>query len=161
CGTQDVNREAAGDDPMNKDWKVLHTVLQAHGGKVGEGSVNFVSWLRENKVPDSLASKLAKTTLRKNVYVGAVSFYSEKDIISVNSEGGIPIALKGRLLIVGSGPNGDPLAIDVQDQAATVGFISAGEMWSAKDIRKVFLPVASVGKFAEGLSKDTMPSDYF
>jgi hypothetical protein len=120
-----------------------------------------VSWLRDNKVSKGLASKLARPTLRNNVGIGAVSFYSEKDIMSVNSEEGVPIALKAGLLIVGSGPNGDPVAIDVRDQTGSVGFISAGKMWSAEDIRKVFLRVSSIGKFAEGLSKDTMASDYF
>ena len=53
--------------------------------------------------------------------MGPIFFAAEEVWQDNNSEDGIPVALRVDLLIVGSCPNGDPVAVDVRDQLGNDG----------------------------------------
>lgn len=94
--------------------------------------------------------------------MGPVDFYSEKGILGVNGEDGVPIALWDGLLIVGSCPNGDPVAVDVRGQVGGAGYIGHETMWQETNVRAVFLPLAaSLGELAERLAAGNAPCDYY
>jgi hypothetical protein len=147
---------------MKKDADLFRKVLESYGAKVGAPPAEYVRWLTENKISEEMANGFTRYCLRKNTGVGAITFYSTKDIMSINAKGGIPLALNSGFVIVGTCPNGDPVAIDVADHPGTVGYLSHEEMWSVENLRTVFRPVASsLGKLAEGLRENQIPLDYF
>lgn len=147
---------------MNQKWGQARKMLEAAGAKVVRGSDKYDAWLREKKVADELRVGLINCCLQQMTGVNAIRLYSEKDIISCNSPGGIPVALKRNLLIVGTCPNGDPVVIDVAITKGDIGYLCAETMWQEDDVRSAFVPVApSFASFLEGLSTDKLPLDYF
>lgn len=162
CAKNDTEISHGGDAEMNEEWKQCQTALQSVGGKVGKGSPKYEGWLKEKKLPDELARGLLNCSLKKTVGVSAIRLHSEADIISVNGSEGVPIALKGGFLILGTCPNGDPVVIDIAGTTGSVGYLCAETMWSSKDLRTAFVQVApSLAAFIRGLSQDNLPADYF
>ena len=47
----------------------------------------------------------------KKAGVSAIYFYSETGVLETNADDSLPIALRDGLLVVGSCPNGDPVAL--------------------------------------------------
>jgi hypothetical protein len=142
--------------------KSLRDALRAIGGKVTIPKASHLAWLSSNDVPKAVVDEMGSGFLSKGVYVGSVMIYSAADIESVNSKGGIPVALKHRLMIVGSCPNGDPVVVDLQDKPGAAGYLCHETMWSSEDIRAEYIQLApSLSGLIMGLANKAMPMDYF
>jgi hypothetical protein len=144
------------------DVELFREILTAHGGEPSLPTNAFLSWLRSHPLSPKAITVITGCVLKKSAVIGPIDFYSEKGILEVNGEEAIPVALRDGLLIVGSCPNGDPVAVDVREQIGAVGYIDHENMWQEANVRSAFLVVApSLGKLAEGLDAEQLPVDYF
>ena len=88
---------------------------------------NCEEWMRECGAPPSLISFFQKHSYSSWVQIGAVSFNSANEIVQINTEPQNHALYKAGLLIVGSGLNGDPIAINLKN--GNVGFLCHDELW--------------------------------
>lgn len=94
--------------------------------------------------------------------MSAIDFYAEDGWLGANAEDFVPIAIRDGLLIVGTCPNGDPVAVDVREQLGSAGYIGHETMWQAGNVRDVFAVLApGLGALAAGLDEDAFPLDYY
>jgi hypothetical protein len=137
-------------------------IIVAHGGKAGNASRKLVAFLRSKGLTEEAIDFLGKYVLKKSAYVSAIEFHAEDGWLGANADDFVPIALRDGLLIIGSCPNGDPLAVDVREQLGAVGYIDHETMWQSINVREVFFVLArSPGQLVLGLDDDRMPLDYY
>ena len=136
--------------------------IKAYGGKPGKPSPELLTFLREKQVSDEAVAFLTGYAVEKSAFIGPVDFYAEDGWIGANSPDYIPIALRDGLLIVGTCPNGDPVAVDVRDKLGEAGYIGHEKMWKVSNVREAFAVIApGLGALAYGLDQDQVPVDYY
>jgi len=141
---------------------VLQEVLRQLGGSVVKPTTKFLAWLTANNIPETIVKQFSAGVLNKSKYARSVMIYSGDDIESVNSKGAIPIALRNGLLIVGSGPGGDPAVVDLQEHVGSAGYLCHETMWQASNVRAEYVRLAeSLAELVVGIHQGTMPLDYF
>jgi hypothetical protein len=146
---------------MNSDSRFLD-FMSACGGKSGTPSSTFRDWLRSHGLSEQAITIVCSYVLSQSNEVGAIDFYSEKGILGVNGEDGIPIAIRDGLLIVGGCLNGDSVAIDVRERLGVTGYIGHETMWQVSNVREKFIPVAaSLNELATVLTAGDPPLDYY
>src|SRR5262245_55129936 len=90
-------------------------MVSSYGGKLSKPKAGFRDWLRTLGLSATAIDVVVQHTLKGELEVGSMTFYSEKGVTSVNSAGAIPLAIQDGLLIVGTCCNGDPVAMGVRD----------------------------------------------
>jgi hypothetical protein len=144
------------------DASQFRQIIVAHGGQAGNASRKLLAFLRDKGLSEEAIELLTGYVLKKSAYVGPIDFYSENGWLGANAEDYVPIALRDGLLIVGSCPNGDPVAVDVREQVGLAGYIGHETMWQSSSVREVFIGLApSLGQLAAGLDEGRMPLDYY
>ncbi len=137
-------------------------IITAYGGKPGKPTRKLLAFLREKGVSERAIEYLSGYVLKKGSGVSAVDFYGEDGWLGANAEDFLPIAIRDGLLIIGTCPNGDPVAVDVREQLGAAGYIGHETMWQATNVRKVFAVLApSLGGLAVALDQDALPLDYY
>ncbi|MHB8973762.1 MAG: hypothetical protein ACYC3X_31435 [Pirellulaceae bacterium] len=103
--------------------------------------------------------------LTKAAGVSGIYFYSEAEVLETNADDFLPIALRDGLLVVGSCPNGDPVAVDVRDRLRVAGYVGHETMWQAASVHEVFAVVAPGIEALAAELLDTVPGavplDYY
>ena len=123
-----------------------------------------VYWLREYGAPPELISFFEKHSYTSWLQIGEVTFNSSNEIELVNSEPNNHAPHKAGLLIVGSGLNGDPIALNLK--TGNVGFLCHDELWeeeSPVDVAAHFCELPqSVGTFyLAAASSKRHPVDFY
>jgi hypothetical protein len=158
----DEDAGAGAGEGRQDDAVRFRKIISAYGGKPGRPSAGLLTFLRGRGVSEAAIAYLAGYVLEKSAGVGAIDFYAEDGWLGANAEDFVPIAVRDGLLIVGSCPNGDPVAVDVRDQLGAAGYIGHETMWQAGSVREVFAVLApGLGALAAGLRDGTMPLDYY
>jgi hypothetical protein len=136
-------------------------IMTAYGGRPGKPSHKLLVFLRDKGVSEPAIAHLTEYVLKKSAGVRAIGFYDQDGWLGANADNFVPIALRDGLLIVGTCPNGDPVAVDVRDQLGATGYIGHEMMWQVGSVREVFVVLApGLGALAAGLDGGSMPQDY-
>jgi hypothetical protein len=136
-------------------------IVTAYGGKPGKASRKLLTFLNVKMLSPEAIEYIAEYVLKRGAGVSAIYLYGESEVLEVNADGYLPIALRDGLLAVGSCPNGDQLAVDVRHQLGATGYIGHEEMWQVANVRERFAVLRrSLGRFAEALDQGRVPLDY-
>ena len=137
-------------------------IMATYGGRPGKPSRKLLAFLRSKGVSETAIEYMAGYVLTKASGVSAIDFYSQDGWLDVNAEVGVPIAIRDGLLVVGSCPNGDPVAVDLLEQLGAAGYIGHETMWQEGSVREVFAVLApGLGALAAGLDDARLPLDYY
>lgn len=107
----------------------------------------FYRWLKSQQLPRSLAEMLYYYAPERNFMAGSGYIYGVARIIEATepSEGADTRFIRDAgFLMVGSGPNGDFLVVDLTGPSAgAVGFLPIEMVWgkSAEELRTMFIPI--------------------
>lgn len=129
------------------------------GGHTGPWSKRTALWCIRHGLPSELRELFESHMPHNEIWAGAGTLFGESQIIRWNDN--FPEALRARLLIVGSGPNGDHIAIDLNNGAT--GYISHEHDWRINP-REFFIAVSpSIGSFLVDINRDppSIPEDYW
>lgn len=121
-------------------------------------------YLRKVNCPKQLLEFLLRHSY-KGLELGPINYYGGwKSKMENESEANKPIIGSG-LLIVGSGANGDPIAVDITQTKGEVGFVSHDVVWESPECnpREHFAVCGdSIGKFlADAETLEGFPADYY
>jgi hypothetical protein len=131
--------------------------------RVDHPSDKFTASLRGRGVSEKEADLLDCVMPKKAAFACGLWLNTEKQVIREDSPetGGIPQALDAGLLIVGSGPGGDLVAVDLRERPGVVGLINHEQVWDEVPIRSIFAPIAkSFDDLAHGWFEGDVPMDY-
>jgi hypothetical protein len=143
------------------DASLFQKIMTTYGGRFGKPSRRLLSFLKKNGLSEDALEYISEYILKKGAGVSAVYIYGESQILETNAEDYLPVALRDGLLVVGSCPNGDPIAVDVRKQLGTTGYIDHEEIWQIANVRNKFAILSrSLGRFIQGLDRGQMPLDY-
>ncbi len=144
------------------DASRFRKIITAYGGKLGKPSRKLLAFLQDKGLSSQAVAYISGYILQKGAGVSAIDFYGQSEVLKVQADDYLPIALRDGLLVVGSCPNGDPVAVDVRDRLGAAGYIGHEETWQVANVREVFRVLSpSLGRLAEGLDQDRMPLDYY
>lgn len=144
------------------DAERFWVVMTAHGAKPAGPGRKLLAVFRDNRVSAAAVAFASAYLPEKMCGVNAIRFYGQADVAGVNAADGIPVCLRDGLLIVGTCPNGDPVAVDVRDRLGEAGYVGHETMWQAADVRDRFVVLtASPGELVEGLRDGRLPLDYY
>jgi hypothetical protein len=136
-------------------------IITAYGGKPGKPSHKLLRFLNVKGLSPKALEYISQYVLKKGAGVSAIYFYGESEVLEVNADDYLPLALRDGLLAVGSCPNGDQVAVDLRHHLGATGYIGHEEMWQVANVREEFTVLrASLGRFAEALDQGRMPLDY-
>jgi hypothetical protein len=116
-------------------------------------------WLADKALPEELMELLESSMPKVEIWAGAGTIFDELNLIKWNKN--FPEALRSKLLIFGTAPNGDHIAIDLNDGGT--GYISHEHDWRHKP-RDYFIGVSrSIGSFLRDVNKNppTVPEDFW
>lgn len=127
-------------------------------------SNSTVEFLHKFSVPKELQDFIASNSFDKPFKVGHIYYECTKDISVDNLENENKNCIHEKLLIIGSGLNGDPIVIDLS--SLTVGFIFHDELWEDTSVkaRSVHIDTGlSIGEFfwRAASQKDDFPVDAY
>lgn len=128
-------------------------------GCAGAWSTSMALWCARHDFPLELRELFETHVAHTEICAGAGALFGESQITRWNDN--FPEALSARLLIVGSGPNGDHITIDLNNGAT--GYISHEHDWRINP-RKFFVAVSpSIGNFLVNINRDppAIPEDYW
>jgi hypothetical protein len=130
----------------------------------------FFDWLRNQQLPRSLAEMLYYHAPERNFMAGSGYIYGIASLIEATepSEGADRRFIRDAgFLIVGSGPNGDFLVVDLTGPTAgAVGFFPIEMVWgkSEEELLAMFIPICPTlgGYYAEyEKRRPKLPADYW
>lgn len=131
-------------------------------GLVAPAGAEFRRWLRARNLPERLTHFLSRYSPREELWAGAGALFTEGRIMKFNDD--FPSALESGLLLLGSAPNGDWIAVDVREWGGATGYISHEHDWEGAP-RQFFIGVApSVGEFVHRQNSEgdeSLPDDYW
>lgn len=124
----------------------------------------FADRLRDQELPRALAVFLYDHAPERSLDINAGSLWGVEMLIDENSRDDYVIREAG-FFIMGAGPNGDPLVIDLR-QKGVVGFFDHGSHIyndSPIELRSRFIPIApSIGEYLASSEHDnSLPRDYW
>ena len=139
--------------------KAATILVAANAGKFGPGSPAFINWLTINEMPFELIELFRHLSPLRETWLGAGGLYDEARIVSINDL--LPEGLQSDLLIVGSAPNGDHIAVDIADGA--VGYLCHEADWQKEGARNWFIAVSdSLGNYMSEINcGGSLPDDYW
>ena len=127
-------------------------------------TISTFQFFEQYAVPEELRELLIENSFDRPLQIGNVSFSVANSLKEENLDEINVNCLKERLLIIGSGLNGDPVVVDLD--TLTTGFIFHDELWENDEVNVREIHVDSgfkVGKFFYNASKeiDTFPADAY
>jgi hypothetical protein len=144
------------------DALLFQQIMTNYGGRPGKPSRKLLAFLCKKGLSEEAVDYISAYVLKKASGVSAIDFYSESGWLGANADDSVPIAIRDGLLIVGSCPNGDPVAVDVREVLGAAGYIGHETMWQEANVRKAFIVLApALGELAQGLRDKSMPLDYY
>ena len=142
--------------------RTVQQLSQSSGGSVGLASAEFASWLASSqKFPPHLVSFLTTHSPKTELWAGAGSIFDETTIMHQNLER--PRLLQASLFIIGCAPNGDFIALDLENSSGAIGYVMHEQVDSVQSVRSVFVPICgSIGEFISRINADEhdLPNDY-
>jgi len=139
--------------------KTAESFSIAGKGALGPWRRSTEVWSSKQYFPEQLKN-LFKTHIPKvEIGAGAGALFDELRIIRWNDD--FPEALKAKLLIVGTAPNGDHIVVDLKTGAT--GYMSHEHDWQS-DPREFFIAVSdSLGNFLRDINSNPsrVPDDYW
>ncbi len=123
-----------------------------------------MSWLYEIGVSDALVSFFERHCYISWVQIGNLSFNSVRELVRENVDPQNHSVYKSRLLIIGSGLNGDPIVVNIDSGKA--GFLCHDELWESDESPEIAsilceLPY-SLGEFyLRAATSEDFPRDYY
>jgi hypothetical protein len=139
--------------------EAAETLVRAGGGTFGAWNDVTQRWSAEHQLPPELQAVFRNAAPKTEIWAGAGTLFGEDQIVRWNND--FPQALQRALLIVGSAPNGDHIAVDLRDGAT--GYISHEDAWHG-DPRRYFIPVSeSLGIYLRDINNEEagLPDDYW
>jgi len=122
----DALHECSGGNLMRIDEHLLEALIVdldlEDRGFVAPAGQEFMCWLRAANLPSQLIRFLSHYSPKEELWAGASSLFTEGHIMKFNDD--FPSELESGLLIVGSAPNGDWIAVDVLEGQGETGYIS-------------------------------------
>src|SRR5204863_8842026 len=98
----------------------------------------FTAWAAKRGIPETIVETLIESTPQKEDLDPEMPspIYDLANIMGMNGEDGIPVpAIACGFLMIGSCPNGDPVAIDFKQEIGSIHYLSHEEMFGKEDIR--------------------------
>ena len=137
--------------------KTADILNAANSERFAPASSTFIGWLTTNNVPFEIIELFGHLSPKVETWLGAGSLYVESHIISCNKL--LPEALQVDLLIFGSAPNGDHIALNLADGA--VGYICHEADWQKEGARKWFIGASdSLGSDISGINfEESLPEE--
>lgn len=124
----------------------------------------FAEWLEKQAIQRPFAEFLYQNAPERNLMINAGYLNGVADIIERNSDASCSHVRVAGFFIMGCGPNGDFLVVDLEHEGAT-GFLPLELVFSKspKELRELFIPVASsLGRYLALSEQDTeTPRDYW
>jgi hypothetical protein len=122
------------------------------------------SWLYEIGVSDALVGFFERHSYVSWVQIGRVSFNSVSELVRENMDPQNRSVYKSRLLIVGSGLNGDPIVVNMESGKA--GYLCHDELWESEEdpeIADVYCELPhSLGEFyLKAATSEDFPVDFY
>lgn len=147
--------------------KALRRLPKKTARQFSAGTPEFISWLRQNRVPESAVEHFAACSVigKAEVEVGFAKFWPEHLIRTFHDD--TPEYFGAGWLIVGAMPNGDFVILDVGGKTGAVSYVSSSQIWDRpnhvrEDLHSISIRICdSVGQFLDGLLDDRYPYDYF
>lgn len=140
------------------DAELFQEVAAEHGGRAGEAGPRMRANLRSKGVTEPAVEHLAGYLLGRPAEVRAVTFFTRRELLDASPQDWRPNVREDGLLVVGSCPNGDYVAVDVRDALGAAGYFSHETGWQG---RQGFVVVApGLGALAAGLAAGRLPVDY-
>ena len=131
---------------------------------------DFVSWGTKAGMPEAVLRDLTEFAATTDEMRAAIDemlpgppIYPINDIQGMHEGDFMGIApSKAGFLVIGTCPNGDPIAVDIGEEPGTVWYLSHEQM-HGRDLRSVAVKVAnSIPSFIHGLTEDeSFPFDYW
>lgn len=134
-------------------------LADAGGGVCGPCSDDTAEWAVGRGIPTAVVELFKRTIPKTEVWAGSGVLFDESRIVRWNED--FPEALRAQLLILGSAPNGDHIALDLAEGQA--GYICHEEDWQ-QDPRRFFVAVSeSIGTYLRDVnsSQTDFPEDYW
>lgn len=122
-----------------------------------------VSWLHEIGVSEALVSFFERHSYVSWVQIGRVSFNRVSELVRENMDPQNRAVYKSGLLIIGSGLNGDPIVVNIENGKA--GYLCHDELWDSEENPELAsmhceLPY-SLGEFyLRAATSEDFPVDY-
>ena len=142
--------------------------FQRDWGTVTSPSAEFEAWLERNAIPQHIVEQFRLGVLQDHqVDLREVEFgphewvvMDERSIMSENPSADKQ-PLRDGLLLIGSGPDGTQLAIDLLNNVGAVGYINHERYWHSPDLQAEYIEVAnSLDEFARMAYLAQLPCDY-
>jgi hypothetical protein len=112
-------------------------------------STRTLSFLKKHRVPPGIVQRLEACSFSSFIRVGRLTLYSFSELPEQNARSNHH-ALRNGFLVIGSGLNGDPIAVELSN--AEVAFLSHEVLWG-------FDPDCT--RFEECVSRSTLDIDTF
>jgi len=129
----------------------------------------FATWASSRGVPDGTTEQLLRYAASPEemreafeAVLPAPPVYTLDDIVGMTDKDPYGISpLANGFIVVGGGPSGDPIAIDVADEPGSVWYI-CHEMMHDRPVRQVSIRVAKdLTEMLAGIAGGEFPYDYF
>lgn len=122
------------------------------------------SWLYEIGVSDALVSFFERHSYVSWVQIGSVSFNSVSELVRENVDPQNHAVYKSRLLIIGSGLNGDPIVVNTESGKA--GYLCHDELWDSDENPEIAsmhceLPYPLGEFYLRAATSEDFPVDYY
>lgn len=103
----------------------------------------FASWLDKQAIPQILAEFLYQNAPERSLMINAGHLKGVGELIEGNSDASFRAVRAAGFFMVGSGPNGDILVVDLENKGAT-GFLPLEMVFSKspQELRELFIPIA-------------------
>jgi hypothetical protein len=123
-----------------------------------------MSWFSEIGVSDALVGFFQRHSYTSWIQIGHVSFNSVSELVHENMDPQNHAVYKSRLLIIGSGLNGDPIVVNMESGKA--GYLCHDELWESEEdpeIADVYCELPhSLGEFyLKAATSEDFPVDFY
>lgn len=122
-----------------------------------------MSWLRDIGLNDDLVGFFQRHSYTSWIEIGQVSFNSVSELVEENMDPQNHAVYKSRLLIIGSGLNGDPIVVNIEN--GKTGYLCHDELWESEgnpDIASLHCELPySLGEFyLAAVTSEDFPVDF-
>ncbi|GHC67976.1 hypothetical protein [Roseibacillus persicicus] len=113
--------------------------------------IKFFNWINENKLPRELAELLYYHTPERDFMAGSHYIHGVESLIEANDDERCSNVREAGFLIVGSGPNGDDVVVDMEGaKKGAIGYFPISTKWdkTPDELKRMFIPVVdSIGDY--------------
>ncbi|MBV1929426.1 MAG: SMI1/KNR4 family protein [Gammaproteobacteria bacterium] len=140
----------------------LREALELGKNKLAPVSPAFITWAESHGIPKCILKHFLTCWVQSTGSgVGCHSLLSEAEILAGSNES--TRYLTHCLLLIGSGPNGDPIVMDTSDKPGQVGFTSHDALWGDDNVNPRYHLAYVAPNLEEFIIRswdDNFPADY-